>query len=130
MQNAISKTIGIFTLVFLVMSITGAAATCTPCKANADTFNLSSSKNHGNVLSNDIGKEFKIVGTSKTTNGGKVTMNSKGIFSYKPAKNFRHHDTIKDSFIYKIKDKNGKTDTAKVSITYKFEKHNNIYSDR
>ena len=98
--------------------------------AKDDKFTLNSHKNKGNVLNNDNGKDLKVVSISKTTNGGKVTMNSKGIFSYKPAKNFRHHDTIKDSFIYKIKDKNGKTDTAKVSITYKFEKHNNIYSDR
>ena len=117
MQNAISKTIGIFTLVFLVMSITGAAATCTPCKANADMFNFSSHKSHGNVLANDIGKDIKIVGTSKTTNGGKVTMYSKGDFYYKPVSSSK--TTIHDSFTYTIANKCGQKSTAKVTINYK-----------
>jgi hypothetical protein len=55
MQKTMTKVIGVFTLVFFVMSVTGAAATCTPSKANADTFNFSPSKYSGNVLSNDKG---------------------------------------------------------------------------
>jgi hypothetical protein len=126
MQNAISKTIGIFTLAVLVMSVTGAAATCTPCKAKADTFNLSPSKNHGNVLANDIGKDFKIVGTSKCTNGGKVTMYSKGDFYYKPASFSR--TVIHDSFTYTIANKCGQKSTAKVMINYKYTPKNSTGS--
>jgi hypothetical protein len=97
--------------------------------AKNDFFKFDSHKNKGNVLNNDKGKDLKVVRISKTANGGKVEMKKNGDFSYKPAKNSRHHDTIKDSFKYEIKDKNGKKDTAKVSITYKFEKHNNRYDD-
>lgn len=126
MQNAISKTICIFTLAVLVMSITGAAATCTSCKAKSDIFNLSSSKNHGNVLTNDIGKDFKIVNTSKTTNGGKVTMYSKGDFYYKPASSSR--TIIHDSFTYTIANKCGQKSTAKVTINYKYTPKNSTGS--
>ena len=126
MQNAFSKTIGIFTLAFFVMSITGAAATCTPCKAKADTFDISPSKNYGNVLANDIGKDIKIVNTSKTTNGGKVTMYSKGDFYYKPASASRTN--IHDSFTYTIANKCGQKSTAKVTIRYKYTPKNSTGS--
>ena len=117
MQKTMTKVIGVFTLVFFVMSVTGAAATCTPSKANADTFNFSPSKYSGNVLSNDKGTGIKIVSISKTTNGCKVTMKSNGIFSYKPASSSK--TTIKDSFTYTIVNKRGQKSTAKVTINYK-----------
>lgn len=118
MHKFFLKTIGVFMLVFFVMSMAGAAATCTPCKANADTFNLSPSKNHGNILSNDKGTGLKIVNVSKTTNGGKVNMYSKGDFYYKPASSSR--TTIRDSFTYTIVNKCGQKSTAKVTINYKY----------
>lgn len=122
MKNTISKSIGILMLFFFVMSMTGAAATCTPCKAKADTFNLSPSKNHGNVLTNDIGKDIRIAGTSKTANGGIVKMYSKGDFYYKPASSSR--SSISDSFTYTITNKCGQKSTAKVIINYKFTPKN------
>lgn len=117
MQKTMTKAIGIFTLIFFVMSITGAAATCASCKASPDTFSFSPSKYSGNVLSNDKGTGIKVVSVAKTTNGGKVTMKSNGIFSYKPASSSK--TTIRDTFTYKIKDKCGKYSTAKVTINYK-----------
>ena len=122
MHKNIFKAIGIFTLAFFVVSMTGAAATCTPCKANADKFNLSPSKNYGNVLSNDIGNGIKIIGTPKATNGGKVTMYSKGDFYYKPASSTK--TTISDSFTYTIVNKCGQKSTAKVTINYKYTPKN------
>jgi thioredoxin 1 len=117
MQKKMTKAIGVFTLVLFVMSMTGAAATCAPCKANSDTFSFSPSKYSGNVLSNDKGTSIKVVSVSKATNGGKVTMKNNGIFSYKPASSSK--TTIGDTFTYKIKDKCGKYSTAKVTINYK-----------
>ena len=126
MYKNIFKAIGIFTLVFFVVSMTGAAATCTPCKANADTFNLSPSKNHGNVLSNDSGSGIKILNTSKTTNGGKVIMYSRGDFYYKPASSSK--TTVRDSFTYTIVNKCGQKSTAKVTINYKYTPKNSTGS--
>lgn len=117
MQKILTKAVGIFMLVFFVMSMTAAAATCTPSKANADTFSFSSSKYSGNVLSNDKGSDIRVVSVSKTTNGGKVSMKSNGIFSYKPASSSK--TTIKDTFTYKIKNKCGQYSSAKVTINYK-----------
>jgi thioredoxin 1 len=117
MQKNMTKAIGVFTLLLYVLSMTGAAATCTTCKANPDTFSFSPSKYSGNVLSNDKGTGIKVVSVSKTTNGGKVTMKSNGIFSYKPASSSK--TTIRDTFTYKIKSKCGQYSTAKVTINYK-----------
>ncbi len=114
MQKTMFKTLGILTLVLLVMSITGAAAT--PCKAYADKFSFSPSKNTGNVLSNDKGTGIKVVSVSKTT-GGKVTIKSNGIFTYNPASSSK--TTIQDSFTYTITDKYRQKNTAKVTINYK-----------
>jgi thioredoxin 1 len=116
MQKTMFKTLGILTLVLFVTSMTGAAATSAPCKAYADKFSFSPSKYTGNVLSNDKGSGIKVVSTSKTTNSGKVTMNSNGLFSYKPASSSK--TTIQDSFTYTIADKYGKKSTAKVTINY------------
>jgi hypothetical protein len=118
MQKNMIKAMGIFTLVLFVMSTTGAAATCTLCKAKADTFNFSPSLKCGKVLTNDEGKGIKVVSISKTSNGGKVTMKSNGNFCYKPA-SCSKTGTLKDSFTYKIKNSCGKTSTAKVTIYYK-----------
>lgn len=117
MQKTMTKAIGIFTLVLFVMSVTGAAATCTPAKAYNDNFNFSPSKYSGNVLSNDKGTGIKVVSVSRTTNGGKVTMKSNGIFSYKPASSSK--TTIQDSFTYRIVNKCGQYSSAKVTINYK-----------
>jgi hypothetical protein len=118
MQKKMIKAIGVFTLVLFVLSMTGAAATCTACKAKADSFSLSASKNCGNVLKNDTGKALKIVSMSKCTNGGKVSMKSNGAFCYKPA-SCSKTGTVRDTFTYKIKNSCGQTSTAKVTITYK-----------
>lgn len=117
MQKAIFKTVCIFTLVFFVLSLTGAATTS--CKAYPDKFNLSDSKNSGNVLSNDKGTVIKVTTTGyiKTTNSGKVNMKSNGLFYYTPASNSKA--TIQDSFTYTIADKYGKKSTAKVTVNYK-----------
>jgi thiol-disulfide isomerase/thioredoxin len=112
------KTLGIFTLALFVISMTGAAAASMPCKANPDTFDLSPPKSFvGNVLSNDQGSELKVVSTSKTINGGKATVYSKGDFYYKPVSCSK--TTIQDSFTYTIEDKYGHESTAKVTINYK-----------
>jgi hypothetical protein len=126
MNKNIVKALGIFILVFFAMSMTGEASKCTPCKAKADIYDLSSSRNHGNVLSNDIGEDVKIVGTSKPINGGKVTMYSKGEFYYKPASSSK--TTIHDRFTYTIENKCGQKSTAKVTINYKFNSKNSIDS--
>ncbi len=116
-KKTMFKTLSVLTLVLFVMSMTGAAATSTVCKAYADKFSLSPSKFTGNVLSNDKGSGIKVVSTSKTTNGGKVTMYSKGDFNYKPASSSK--TAIQDSFTYTIADKYGKKSTAQVIVNYK-----------
>ena len=83
-KKTMFKSLSIFTLVLFVMSMTGAAATCTLIKANTDTFNFNPSLKSGNVLKNDKGSGLKVVSISKCSNGGKVTMKSNGSFSYKP----------------------------------------------
>jgi thiol-disulfide isomerase/thioredoxin len=98
------------------MSMAGAAATSTVCKAYTDKFNFSPSKYTGNVLSNDKGSGIKVVSTSKTTTGVNVNMKSNGVFYYKPASSSKN--TIQDSFTYTIADKYGKKSTAKVTISY------------
>jgi len=62
------------------------------------------------VLSNDKGSGIKVVSTSKTTNSGKVTMKSNGLFYYNPASS--SETAIQDSFAYTIADKYGKKSTA------------------
>src|SRR5664280_1138838 len=100
MQKTMIKTMGVFTLALIVMSMTGAAA-CTIYKANTDTFNFSPSNHCGKVLQNDKGSGIKVVSMSKTANGSKVTMNSSGSFCYKPVS--CSTTTIHDSFTYTIK---------------------------
>ena len=128
MQKNMFKALGVFTLVFFVMSMTGAAATtCTLCKAKADTFNFNPSAHSGSVIKNDGGSGLKVVKMSKTANGGKVTMyNSKGDFYYKPASSSR--TTVRDSFTYTIVNKCGQKSTAKVTINYKYSMKNSTDS--
>ena len=90
MQRTMFKTIGIFTLVLFVMSMTGAAAcsngscskTNAKCKTDAreDTFkvDLCKKSNCFNVLKNDKGSGLKVVSYVKTSQGGKVKMKSNG----------------------------------------------------
>jgi len=146
-MKTIMKTLCIFTLIFFVMSMTGAAAcsgsscsssckscssssckscsscssSCSACKtvAKADTFKFSSSKKCGNVLSNDKGCGLKVTttGSIKTAKGAKVAMKSNGYFCYYPSS--CKTGTLTDSFTYKVTNKYGKTATAKVIINYK-----------
>ena len=116
-KKTMFKSLSIFTLVFFVMSMTGAAATCTLIKANTDTFNFNPSLKSGNVLKNDKGSGLKIASISKCSNGGKVTMKSNGSFTYKATKCSK--TAIKDSFTYKVKNNCGKYTTAKVIINYR-----------
>jgi len=115
-KKTMLKSLSIFTLVFFVMSMTGAAATCTLIKANTDTFNFNPSLKSGNVLKNDKGSGLKIASISKCSNGGIVTMKSNGSFTYKATKCSK--TAIKDSFTYK-ENNCGKYTTAKVIINYR-----------
>lgn len=129
MQKNMIKALSVFTLVLFVLSITGAAATCTPCKAKNDSFKFSKSQTCGNVLKNDVGdnKQVTTTGTITTSNGGKVTMNKNGNFCYKPPScpSCCKNGVIKDSFKYTIKCSCPKTcnckqpSTATVTINYK-----------
>lgn len=118
MQKTMTKAIGVFTLVFFVLSMAGAAEVCTLCKAKADSYKMTTSKHCGNVLSNDQGSGIKVVSMSKCASGGKVTMKSNGAFCYKPA-SCSKTGTVTDSFTYKIKSKCGQSSAARVRITYK-----------
>jgi hypothetical protein len=118
MQKNMIKAIGVFTLVLVVLSMTGAAATCNLCKAKADSFKMTPSLHCGNVLKNDQGTGVKVVSMSKCTGGGKVTMKSNGAFCYKPA-SCSASGTVTDSFTYKIKNNCGQYSAARVRITYK-----------
>jgi hypothetical protein len=120
MQRSIFKTICIFTLVFFVMSMTGAAAYNTSCSksktdARDDTFTCKSKSCSYNVLKNDKGSNLKVTttGTITTAHGGKVTMKSNGQFSYTKPSSCKKSCT--DSFKYCVKGKNG-SDCAKVTI--------------
>ena len=117
MQKNMIKAIGVFTLVLFVLSVTGAAAACSLCKANNDAFKLNPSLKCGKVLKNDKGDGIKVVSMSKCSNGGTVAMKSNGAFCYKPAFCSKT-GTIKDSFVYKIRSSCGQTSTARVIIFY------------
>lgn len=126
--NKWMKILCIFTLVFFVMSVTGAAAcnktsgTCSKCKTDAinDAFSLKPSQTSKtfNVLANDKGCGLKVTTTGyiTTAKGGKVMMDSKGKFSYvKPVA----CSNKSDSFTYKAVNKYGVSDTAKVTLNFK-----------
>ena len=130
MQRSMFKTICIFTLVFFVMSMTGAAACSNSCKTKTDAINDSYSIGlkkcpkttycFGTVLKNDKGCNLKVTaGTIKTALGGTVTMKSNGTFCYKaPAKCCSGKCSCKDSFKYCVTGKNGK-DCATVTLNLK-----------
>ena len=120
MRKAMFKTICIFTLVFFVMSMTGAACS-NSCKTKIDakddkfTYNCKSKSCCYNVLKNDKGCNLKVTsaGCFTTKQGGKVCMQSNGKFCYtKPASCSK---SCTDSFKYTIKGKNG-SDSATVTI--------------
>lgn len=121
MQKSIFKTICAFTLVFFVMSLTGAAAcnggSCSASKIDAknDKFTVTSNNKSFNVLKNDKGQGLKVktTGYIKTAKGGKVYMQSNGTFKYVKKVNC---SSGTDSFSYKAVDKYKKTDTAKVTL--------------
>lgn len=130
MQKNIFKAICIFTLVFFVMSMTGAACgnNCkTKTDAVKDTFTVNLKKCPNtvycyNVLKNDKGCGLKVtsVGTFTTTKGGKVCMYSNGKFCYKaPSKCCSGKCSCTDTFTYKIKGTDGKVDSAKVTLKLK-----------
>jgi hypothetical protein len=123
MQKTIFKTICVFTLVFFVMSMTGAAASniaCSKCKTDAinDVFTCSCKSGSCcyNVLSNDKGCNLKVTSTGcfTTAKGGKVCMQSNGKFCYTKSASCKKSCT--DSFKYCVKGKDGKTDCATVKI--------------
>lgn len=129
MRKIMLKTICIFTLVFFVMSMTGAACGNGNCKTKTDAINdtysikLKSCPNTKycfNVLSNDKGCNLKVTtcNTITTKLGGKVTIQSNGKACYKaPSKCSKKSCT--DTFTYKIKGKDGKVDSAKVTLKLK-----------
>ncbi|HEY3361519.1 MAG TPA: hypothetical protein VGK06_06720 [Methanosarcina sp.] len=123
MRKTMFKTICVFTLVFFVMSMTGAACgnSCsTKTDARNDVFTCKSCKTcSGNVLSNDKGCNLKVTSTGciTTAKGGKVCIQSNGKFTYtKPASCTK---SCTDSFKYCVKGKDGKTDCATVKINVK-----------
>ncbi|HET8686341.1 MAG TPA: hypothetical protein VFM18_06715 [Methanosarcina sp.] len=123
MTRTIFKTICIFTLVFFVMSMTGAAAAPKNCKTDARddkfTCNCKSKSCCYNVLKNDKGCNLKVTSTGCFTTklGGKVCMQSNGKFCYtKPASCTK---SCTDSFKYCVKGTDGKTDCATVKINVK-----------
>lgn len=133
------KKLGILLIVCFLMSVTASAVSADQqnnhdskpiIKAKDDSFKFNFFMHSGNVLSNDVGKDLKVIRVSNTEKGGKVDMNSKGKFSYKPPSNSRQK-IIHDSFAYMIRDKFGKTGIAKVTITYEFKKmgKNNYFGD-
>lgn len=134
MRNTIFKTICVFTLVFFVMSMTGAAVSSNSCKtktdAKNDTFscNCKSKSCCYNVLKNDKGCELKVTSVNgvavpkggaciTTAKGGKVCVKSNGTFCYtKPASCTK---SCTDSVKYCVKGADGKTDCATVTIKVK-----------
>jgi len=118
MRNNMFKAICVFTLVFLVLSMTGAAA-CNKCvtktDAKNDAYTCGCSKCcFSSVLKNDKGCNLKVTtcGTITTKCGNKVSMSSNGKFCYtkKVACSCKT-----DSFKYCVKGTKG-TDCATVYI--------------
>ena len=108
MRKTMFKTICVITLVFFVMSMTGAAAcsSCYKCKVKTDavndkfTLNCKSKSYCNNVLKNDKGCNLKVAkpGCFNTKLGGKICIQSNGKFCYtKPAKCTK---ASTDSFVY------------------------------
>ncbi len=134
MRKIVFKTICIFTLVFFVMSMTGAACSNsykntykTKTDAINDSYNVKLKKCpkvtycFNTVLKNDKGTNLRVTaGTYKTKLGGKVTMYSNGKFCYKASSTCCYKKcSCTDTFTYKIKGKDGKTDSATVTLRLK-----------
>lgn len=138
MRKTMLKTICIFTLVFFVLSMTGAACSNSyknSCNTKTDAINdcysisLKSCPNtaycfkYTTLLNNDKGCNLKVTttGTYKTKLGGKVTVYSDGKFCYKASSTCcsKKCCTCTDTFTYKIKGKNGKTDSATATLKLK-----------
>jgi hypothetical protein len=110
------KIICVFMLVFLTLSMTGAA--CEWLKACNDKFTVYQDGMCFNVLQNDKGHGLEVTTTGciTTEQGGTVQMMSNGNFIYtKPCSDFEG----RDSFIYAVVDKFGNCDTAKVTLKVK-----------
>ncbi len=128
MRKIMFKTICVFTLVFFVLSMTGAAACNSSCKTKTDavkdTYSIKLKKCPNtvycfNVLSNDKGCNLKVTktGTFTTKLGGKVTVKSNGKICYKaPAKCCSQKCSCTDTFTYCVKGKDGKTDCAPITL--------------
>jgi hypothetical protein len=121
MQKTIAKAVCVFTLVFFVMSLTGAASpnTCkTDAKNDSFTLNYCNLNKHFNVLVNDNGCNLKVTpaGNINTAKGGIVKMSSSGIFYY--TKPVACSEKI-DSFTYTVVGKDKMTDTATVTVKLK-----------
>jgi len=121
MRNNMFKAICVFTLVFLVLSMTGAAACnskCVTTDAKNDYGSCGSCKKccFSSVLNNDKGCNLKVTtcGTIKTKCGNTVSMSSNGNFCY--TKTVTCSSCTTDSFTYKVKGTKG-TDCATVYIT-------------
>ena len=139
------KTLGILLALCFLMSVTAAAVSARSdfddhnrmiikTKAVDDSFKLNSKDNKGNVLKNDKGRELKVIaawGAKK----GKVHMMRDGKFTYTPFKvrsdemfmrDVRSNEmSIKDSFKYAIKGKDGKISIATVKIIFENKKNDN-----
>ncbi|KKG07404.1 Ig-like domain-containing protein [Methanosarcina sp. 2.H.A.1B.4] len=120
------KVLCIFTLVFFVLSMTGAACSSSSSTSKyktdaiSDTYKVPASQTSKtfNVLANDKGSGLKVVTTGyiTTAKGGKVLMKSNGAFSYvKPVACSKKSD----SFTYKAVNRYGAYDTAKVTLNFK-----------
>lgn len=131
MRKIVFKTICIFTLVFFVMSMTGAACSKS-CKTKTDAINDSYSINLkkcpkvtyclNTVLKNDKGCNLKVITTKTITTklGGKVTMYSNGKFCYKaPSTCCYKKCSCTDTFNYCVKGTDGRTDCATVTLNLK-----------
>jgi hypothetical protein len=125
MRKIMLKAICIFTLVFLVMSMTGAAACGNDCnkktKAINDAFTCTKCSKSCcfNVLKNDHGCCLKVTSTGCITTklGGKACIKSNGNVCYtKPAS---CKNSCTDSFKYCVVGKDGKTSCATVTIKVK-----------
>ncbi|MEX0760536.1 MAG: tandem-95 repeat protein, partial [Tistlia sp.] len=65
------------------------------------------------LLGNDEGRDLLVTGfQATTTQGGQVTFNQDGSFTYRPAQDF--HGT--DSFTYQVTDRNGATASATATL--------------
>ena len=77
---------------------------------------------NGNVLTNDIGDSLVVTTTGQKTlkSGASVTINSNGTFTYNPNNEFESlevGDSKTDKFSYTMRDANGNTGSAVVTVT-------------